>query len=62
MPSKDLSPLDQVKRYRNLAADARREAETGPAAARGAYLLIAEQWDELANEIEANVKAGNLKR
>jgi len=61
MPSKDLSPSDQVKRYRNLA-DARREGETGPAAARGAYLLIAEQWDTLADEIEANVKAGNLKR
>ena len=62
MPPKDLSPLEQVKRYRNFAADARREAETGPAAARGAYLLIAEQWDQLAGEIEANVKLGRLPR
>ena len=42
----------RAKAYRNLAGEARREAERSEAMAGQSYLVIAEQWDRLAADIE----------
>ena len=57
----DLPPWERAKRYRQLQADARQEAEQAPSAARGTYLLMAAQWDQLAAEAESTARklAGN---
>jgi hypothetical protein len=44
----DLPPVEQAKRYRQLAEDALREAEHADGSVRQSYLLIAEQWNRLA--------------
>lgn len=52
----DISQLpgwERAKRYRELAADALREAEKATGGARGSYLVIAEQFKRLAVAAEA---------
>jgi hypothetical protein len=44
---------ERAKRYRQLAEDARREAARSAGAARNSYLLIAEQWESLAADADA---------
>ena len=50
------TPVEQVKRYRQLAADAEQWASTSPAPAHRPYPLMAERWRKLADEIEADLK------
>jgi hypothetical protein len=47
----DLPPAKRLQRYRQLASDARHEADRAKGAVRQSYLLIAEQWDRLAAEL-----------
>jgi hypothetical protein len=44
----ELSLSERAKRYRQLAQDALREAECAEDSVRQSYLLIAEQWNRLA--------------
>jgi hypothetical protein len=47
----DLPPGKRLIRYRQLASDARHEADRAKGSVRQSYLLIAEQWDRLAAEL-----------
>jgi phytoene/squalene synthetase len=51
-----LTPVEQLKRYRQLAADAEQWASTSPAPAHRPYLPMAERWRKLADEIESGLK------
>ena len=42
---------EQAKRYRQLADDALREAEIADVSVRQSYLLIADQWNRLAQMV-----------
>jgi hypothetical protein len=44
----ELPAGERAKRYRQLAEDALREAEQAEGSVRQSYLLIAEQWNRLA--------------
>jgi hypothetical protein len=44
----ELPISERAKRYRQLAEDALREAEQSEGSVRESYLLIAEQWNRLA--------------
>ena len=57
----DLPPLQRAKRYRALAQDARNEAAAAKGAPRQSYLLSAEKWDKLAEEIVGDVTWRDLK-
>ena len=48
-----LHPLDRAKKYRQLAGDARREAESADSTVRESYKLLAEHWGNLADKAEA---------
>ena len=52
----DLPPLQRAKRYRALAQDARREAANAKGALRQSYILSAEKWEKLADELEGDIK------
>jgi hypothetical protein len=54
-----LPPLDRAKRYRQLAEDARREANAAQDDARQSYRVIADQWDRLADDIEKRTRQGD---
>ena len=47
----------RARAYRGLAADTRREARRCKGFARDAYLMIAEQWERLAADIESYLAA-----
>jgi hypothetical protein len=47
----DLPPAKRLLRYRQLADDARREADRSKGTVKQSYLLIAEQWERLAAEL-----------
>ena len=51
-----LPPHARAKRYRALAQDARNEAEKATGALRESYLLSAEKWDKMAEELEGDLK------
>jgi hypothetical protein len=53
----ELLPSPQAKRYRDRAADARRDAAMTKGAARRSYLIIADQWERLATGVEAFIKS-----
>jgi hypothetical protein len=44
----DLPPKIRARRYLELAGDARREAAMAKGSVRESYLLLAENWDNLA--------------
>jgi thymidylate kinase len=44
----ELPASERARRYRQLAEDALREAEQADGSVRESYLLIAEQWNRLA--------------
>jgi len=52
----ELPPVERAKRYRQLAEDARREAESAKGTMRESYLTIARQWIELADGLEKRIK------
>ena len=64
-----LSSEERVKRYRELASRARRDAANATGTTRGSYLALAAQWDTLAaytqslgayTHIEAEFRSGSL--
>lgn len=57
----DLPPVRRLIRYRQLASDARREAERAPGAVRQSYLSIAEQRDRLAAELSEQADPGRAQ-
>jgi hypothetical protein len=52
----ELPPALRAAAYRNLAADARREASTCKGHLRESFMLIAMQWERLAAEAVASIK------
>ena len=52
----ELSPLERARKYRQLAEDARREAQGAGPTVRESYRILAEHWERLADE--AVKKAG----
>jgi hypothetical protein len=56
-----LPPKERAKRYRELAQDARREAANSKGAAHQSYLIIAEQWEKLARDAEAEAQKNQKK-
>jgi hypothetical protein len=57
-----LAPRERLKKYRQLAAIARKDAAEAKAGARESYLLLAEQWEVLASRLESQLNpkmAGN---
>jgi len=56
-----LPPKERAKRYRELAQDARREAASSKGAANKSYLIIAEQWEKLAADAEAEDQKNQKK-
>jgi hypothetical protein len=50
-----LPPKERAKRYRELAKTARQERKAAPDDVKGAYLIIAEQYERLAGKAEAEV-------
>ena len=59
LPMDDLTRLparERVARYKSLAADAERLAgEARAPSVRQSYLVLAEQWRQLADEVEAHL-------
>ncbi len=51
-----LPPKERARRYRELAQDARREAANSKGPAQQSYLLIAEQWEKLAADSDAEAQ------
>jgi hypothetical protein len=57
--TEDISKLpleEQIKRYRQMAADAASVAAKSTGTTREAYKLMAEQWRKLAEDIEARLR------
>jgi hypothetical protein len=52
----ELPASERAKRYRELAADAVREADKATGGPRGSYLIIAEQFKRLAVAAEAEAQ------
>ena len=52
----DLPPAERATRYRELAGDARLEAEAAKGIAHASYLRLAERWDKLATEADADAR------
>jgi hypothetical protein len=51
-----LAPRERLKKYRQLAAIARKDAAEANAGERESYLRLAEQWDTLAARLEGQMK------
>ena len=47
----DLPPAKRLQLYRQLSADARKEAETATGTVRECYIRIAENWERLAAQL-----------
>ena len=54
--SSDLSPRQRAEQYRELERDARREAANAEGSVKLSYTIIAETWERLAGEAEAEAK------
>ena len=52
----ELPPWERAKRYRQLAQDAEKMAAQSKDPIRESYLLMAEQWRKLADQVEAELK------
>ena len=52
----ELPPKERAKRYRQLAQDAEKLAGQSKGGIRESYLIMAEQWRKLADEVEAEQK------
>ena len=52
----DLGPRERAEQYRELERDARREAANAEGAAKVSYTIIAETWERLGVEAEAEAK------
>ena len=57
----ELPPRERADQYRQLAADADAWAQRSSGPARQSYLLIAEQWRKLADEIEERLGRPGLR-
>jgi hypothetical protein len=56
--SSELDATSRAKRYRDLAANARRIAAVAKGDQKAAYFMIASQWETLAQHLEAATKSG----
>jgi hypothetical protein len=56
----DLPPHERARRFRELAAEAARDAARTKDALREAYLLLHRGWLQLAEDIEASLKRQNV--
>jgi hypothetical protein len=45
-----------VEKYRRLAEEARRQAAHSKGSARASFLMLAEQWDRLAETTETTIR------
>ena len=54
----ELQPALRAKRYRELAAQARRIAIVASDGAKESYVMLAQQWDALASRLEADIQSG----
>ena len=52
------STAPQAKYYRDRAEQARRQVANASSAARTSFLVMADQWEGLANGIEATLRPG----
>jgi hypothetical protein len=52
----DLPPRERARRFRELGAEAARDAERTKDALREGYLLLARGWLQLAEDIEASLR------
>jgi hypothetical protein len=52
----ELAPRERAKRYRQLAQDAEKLAGQSKDRIRESYLIMAEQWRKLADEVEGDLK------
>ena len=52
----DLSPRERAEQYHELERDARREAANAQGSVKASYTIIAEMWERLAAEAEAEAK------
>jgi hypothetical protein len=52
----ELAPRERVKRYRELAREAEKMAANSRNSVRESYLVMADQWRKLADEVEASCK------
>jgi hypothetical protein len=50
----DLPPQQRIGRYKQLAKDAEMFARRASGEVRDAYLLLAQQWQKLADDLEDN--------
>jgi hypothetical protein len=53
----ELPPRERIKRYRDFAIHARREAQSSKGDLRVSFLTIADHWDRLATSIEVQLKS-----
>ena len=53
----DLPPLLRVRRYLDMAGDARRQAALTKGAARQSFIFMAEQWERLATDVTERLKS-----
>ena len=56
LPFSHLSPRERAEHYRELERDARREAANAQGSVKVSYTIIAETWERLAAEAEAEAK------
>jgi hypothetical protein len=61
LASAQLASAARLKRYHQLAADARREAKT-KSPAQHSYLIIAEQWEELAADMDLGANSESVAK
>ena len=52
----ELAPRERAKRYRELAREAEKMAANSRNSVRQSYLVMADQWRKLADEVEADCK------
>ena len=55
----DLSPLERARRYRERAAEARRDADRTSGEIREGYLMVERGWLSLVSDIEAAQPVGD---
>lgn len=58
----DLSPARRLQLYRRLAADARRDAAAATGVTRECYILIAQNWEKMAAELNPRKRTDRRKK
>jgi len=53
-----LPPLERIKRYLDLADDARRDGARAAGSARDSYFMFAQRWEQLAADTARQMRHG----